>query len=57
MKYAEVRETLITALDEVRALANDRHASREGGDVNEHLDLLLRIQYVTEAAVNKVSAS
>ena len=56
MKYAEVRETLCAALDEVRELANSRHAGN-AGDVNEQLELLLQIEQIAQAAVDKVSAT
>lgn len=54
MRYAEIRETLRAALDEVQALSTSRHAG-ESGDVNEHLDLLIRINHVAETAIERVS--
>ena len=56
MRYSEIRKTLREALDEVQALATSRHAD-ESGDVNEHLELLIRIEYVAQAAIERVGQS
>jgi hypothetical protein len=53
MSYAEARETLRKALDEIRQLANSRHAD-ESGDLNEHLELLIKINVTAEMAMEAI---
>lgn len=54
MRYAEARETLRKALDEIRQLANSRHAG-ESGDLNEHVEVLLEISGIADSALRKIN--